>query len=36
MLFKERETMNKLQQGNSSNENPLNQGASKLKQYTYF
>ena len=36
MLFKERETMNKWQQGNSNNENPLKQGASKLKQYIYF
>ena len=36
MLFKERETMNKQQQGNSSSENPLNKGVSKLKQYIYF
>ena len=36
MLFKERETMNKEQQGNSNSENPFNQGASKLKQYIYF
>ena len=33
MLFKERETK---QQGDSNSEDPFNQGASKLKQHTYF